>query len=299
MIIMLILFIDFMIRLHKVNNHKVVPRLPKQTLDTRPILGSELIPMTYATILALARKKSGKTQVIFDIIRHCVAPGTITHAFVATLNLDPTWLAIEEYCKENAIGFDAHTSTIDQDGGNILARLKATLDEEAKKRKEASAQQDEENEKPRQSKVLMVGGTDEQEDKVNRKVNKVRAKYQAPEVVIIFDDLSDELRSRILVKFFKDMRHYRAEIIIGTQYIHDLKPEQWKQVDYFLLFKGQSEDKLKDLYKHANIQIPFEQFKRIYEVATEQKYSFLTIDSTNQIFRSNFNREFDLEGTEK
>ena len=145
-----------------------------------------------------------------------------------------------------------------------------------------------------------VGRGAEVEEEPEDDKKKVRkSKYLAPEYMIIFDDLSSELKSRSLLSLLKFNRHFKAKLIISTQWVHDLLPESRKQLDLFLIFKGFPEIKLKEIYKDCDSSIPFETFLQIYHKATQKPYSFLYIDSRSDLFRRNFDSKFIIQGPEK
>ena len=273
-----------MIRLKKVNNHETKPILSGRPVDNRPVYGGELIAHCFATILCVARKKLGKTQLIGDITRHCVAPGAIVHAFVSTLYSDDTWLAIADWCAENGIGFDGYTSIYDDEGADQLARLITVLDKEAKANRDAIDSESDTG----QAKVLLSC-----DDKTGPNKKKL-PKYQSPQRVFIFDDLSDQLNGRSFKKFLKNMRHYKCKVLIGTQYLKDMEPQSLKQVDIWCVFKGQDEEKLKIIEECADLNIPFETFDKLYKVATAEPYSFLYIDAPNRILRKKFDQQFEI-----
>jgi hypothetical protein len=275
-----------MIRLKKINQHETKPMTSKKKVDTRPILGADLVPILYATILCLARKKLGKTQLNFDFIRHCIAPGSMVHAYVSTLHNDDTWTAIMEYCQENGIAFHGHTSLFDEEGHDQLARLVRVLNEEA----EAKRLEEESEAGTGETKVLMCC---DDPGPVNKRKPKLPS-HQSPERVFIFDDLSDELKTRSFAKFLKNMRHYKCKVIIGTQDLHDLLPASRKMVDIWALFKGQSVEKLETIHKDADLSVPFETFEQLYRVATKEPYSFLYVNATNQTLRKKFSQQFEL-----
>jgi hypothetical protein len=53
----------------KQTNNQIVKAIPIPNVDTRPIKGFDLIQELYANIFLCARKKSGKTSVIFKLIK--------------------------------------------------------------------------------------------------------------------------------------------------------------------------------------------------------------------------------------
>jgi hypothetical protein len=87
-------------------------------------------------------------------------------------------------------------------------------------------------------------------------------------------------------------RHYRAKIIISSQYLNHLLPESRKQIDVWMLFKGHPEKKLEEIYNDADISIPFDDFLALYKKATKHKFSFLYINTRGDEFRRNFNEQF-------
>ena len=82
----------------------------------------------------------------------------------------------------------------------------------------------------------MINDEDENEEP---KKKKKKSKYLAPEYMIIFDDLSSELKSRSLLSLMKFNRHFKAKLIISSQYLNDLLPESRKQIDLWLISKAE------------------------------------------------------------
>ena len=69
--------------------------------------------------------------------------------------------------------------------------------------------------------------------------------------MIVFDDLSGELKSKSLLNLLKKNRHYKSKLIISSQWIHDLLPESRKQMDVFIVFKGFTKLKMMEIYKES------------------------------------------------
>ena len=127
-------------------------------------------------------------------------------------------------------------------------------------------------------------------DKKKKKARK--SKYQVCDYMIIFDDLSGELKSKSIVELLKKNRHYRTKIILSSQYMNDLKPECRKQIDLFLIFKGFNSKKLEEIHRDCDSSVPLETFIEVYKQATEKLYSFLFIETREDTLRMNFDREF-------
>src|SRR4051812_31180254 len=80
--------------------------------------------------------------------------------------------------------------------------------------------------------------------KKNKKKKPKPQKHVAPDIIFVLDDLSTELRYKSVATLLKSNRHYRCKVILSSQYLHDLEPQSIAQLDYMLLFGGQTLDKL-------------------------------------------------------
>lgn len=267
----------------KINN-KTVRACPKlKPVDERPVKGAEYFPEIYGNIFCVAKKKSGKTTVIYNIVKNCISKETEVIVFASTVNKDDSYYTIRKYCESKGISFTAYTSLKDDDGNNQIAELVKFL--ELKAKAELEKEDEDEEEEPKRKSILLVD-TDSDEEPKRRK-----SKYRVPDYLLIFDDLSNELKDRWMRKLLKENRHYKAKVIVSSQWLHDMYPDERKQIDYFLVFKGLPEAKLTEIYKDADLSIPFDDFVTIYKCATKEKYSFLYIDTKNEQFRINFNTE--------
>ena len=264
--------------LKRINNEKVelVPQMGGS--DKRPIKGNALFPELYSNIFLCARKNSGKTSLIYTILKKCSGRDTKILAFVSTLFKDPAWLGIQEWAKKKGVYFEGHTSLSDEDNSDILDLF-------------VKSEQIPEEVEQEENKTAIVIKDDETEDPEKEKKEK-KEKYVAPEWIIILDDLSDEIKSRSLVALLKKNRHLKAKVIVSSQYFNDLLPSARKQIDTFIIFGGEPEAKLKEIYRSASVSIPFQQFQEWYHHATKDKYNFFYVDTRKDKFRQNFNLEF-------
>ena len=125
-----------------------------------------------------------------------------------------------------------------------------------------------------------------------------KSKYQAPEYIIVLDDLSSELKSSSLLGLLKWNRHYKSKVIISSQWLHDLLPESRKQIDLFLIFKGFPQEKIALIYKDCDSSVPFEIFYKIYKKSTKKPHSFIYIYTPSDQFRCNFDKQFIIHSHE-
>jgi hypothetical protein len=79
---------------------------------------------------------------------------------------------------------------------------------------------------------------------------------------------------------------------------NDLAPESRKNIDFWLLFAGHSDEKLLTIFENCDLNLTFELFKALYLDATKEKYNFLFVDKNRNEFRKNFNYLYDLSNTQ-
>lgn len=265
--------------LERINNVVVKP-IPASLIgagDTRKVKGYDLFPEPYCNIFIVAKKKSGKTTTIFEIVRKCTNKNSNVIVFCSTLNKDRSYKAIKKYCKEKGIAYIGYTSfTEDNILDNILSGLST----------EPAEDSDEEQDEPKRFRMYNT----EEDEKKERK-----DKYLAPEYLFIFDDLSNAMRHKTIAKLLKTNRHYKSKVIISSQYLNDLDPQSCKQIDNWLVFPGNPQEKLELIHKYADMSIDFEPFYEIYKDATQEKYNFLYIDTNNDELRKNFGQRYNIE----
>ena len=274
----------------KVNNVKC-RRIPnEESTDTRPTKGHEMCQHLYGNIFLCAKKNKGKTTVIWNFIQRCAGRDTIIVAFVSTLNNDKSWIQMRGQCEEQGKTFIGFTSLVDENGEDQLANFIEVL---KKKAGDPDALEVKEEPLPRPSLIEYGSPPTPSESKAERKPR--RTPYQAPEYIIILDDLSEELKKKSVASLLKKNRHYKCKVIISSQWLNDLAPDALRQMNVVCLFQGFSVDKLEEFYAKANLGIPFEQFHGMYNDATKEDYSFLYVDTDNGIYRKKFDREYQVE----
>jgi hypothetical protein len=276
------------ILLETINNEIVspIPMMGGEKPDNRPIKGANLFPEIYSNIFICSKKKTGKTSVIFKILKECSTKDTNIIVFCSTLHKDQSYKNIRKYFEARGNNFIGYTS-FKEDGQDQLFELVKHLQDKAEKDDE-----EEEKEVPKiKPENLLNFGEPEEEDKPKK---KRKEKYRSPEYIIVCDDISGELRNPALESLLKANRHYKMKVIVASQWANDLLPSQIKQMDYILLFRSHSIEKLQKLYKDADLSVPFSAFYKMYKTATSAPFGFLYIDTNNEEFRTNFNRKFFL-----
>jgi hypothetical protein len=264
-----------MITIKKINDTKIKKVKLKNDDSHKPIKGYDLFPEIYSNIFICSKKKSGKTTVLYNIIKKCSNKHTKIIIFCSTVHKDATYKTILNYLENKDIQYATYTS-LNEDGIDRLDELVQTL------------QHGEEFPEEKAYVNILDPPSEEEEEKERP------SKYRTPEYMIILDDLSTELKNKSLVSLLKKNRHFKSKIIISSQYWNDLLPESRKQLDYILMFKSMPENKLKEIYRDADLSLDFETFQKIYRYSTKEPFNFLYIDCINGDFRKNFNMKFNL-----
>jgi len=274
------------IKIKRINDVSVKKVRTSLDEDKRPIKGEKLFNELYSNIFLCARKMSGKSTVLYKIIKETCTPQTTVIAFASTLHKDDVWKSIVNMCKKRGIPFVGHTS-IFEEGADQLQALVQLLETEAEDKDEEDEEESEDDDGCIQC--------DHSEDEEEKEKKPRKSKFQAPEYLIILDDLSSELKSKSLVALLKKNRHYKCKICISSQYLNDLLPESRKQLDYMLAFKGQSKKKLEEIHRDCDIGVDLSDFIEIYHTATmNEPHNFLYIDTRKNMFRINFSKSIEI-----
>ena len=273
-------------KIKKINDIKIKPL--KFSKIELPIKGADLfdgLGGLYSNIFLLAKKRSGKSTVIYNILKNCAGRDTKIYIFCSTVNKDESYKKIMDYLDKKNIYYEAYTAISEDNINNlseIIDELKANQNEGNETIKEET------KEEPKKNNLLDFGDKVEEEKK-ERKPRKL--KYIAPENIFIFDDLGQLLRDPMVEQLLKTNRHYKSKVILSSQYLNDLKPASRLNLDYLLIWGGQPEEKLKIIHKDIDIATDLNNFLEIYEEATSEKYNFLYIDIRAEKYRKNFNEE--------
>lgn len=263
----------------RINNIKVKPVvIPKTPVEN--IKGHQLFETLYSNIFLLARKNSGKSTVIYNILRHSVNRNTTVLIFSSTCERDPTYDAIRQMLSKKRVPVVCQPS-IYEGKNNLISEFMEMA------RAFRSETDEEKNEKEPQPPPLCNFPTTSIPREQKPRVYK--PKKLAPEYIIILDDLGRMMRDGALAQLLKTNRHFRSRVILSGQNLHDLSPEEIRQLDYLLVFRSLSQDKISRIHTLADIGVDNEHFSNLYEQATRQPYSFLYIDVRNDTFRQNFN----------
>ena len=275
-----------MIRESTINNIVVKPLVNTvNNIDISKVKGGKLIPTVYNCTFLCAKRASGKTSTLAEILLRTSDKKTQFYIFCPTTKVDSSWITLIEKLESRGNVVNVFDSIMDGKV-NLLNDIMADLSIP----EESKIKTDDET-KPLGIKLNF--GDQEKKEKKEYKPKKISPKH-----IFVFDDISGELKNTALVSLLKKSRHFLSAVYISSQYIHDLQPQSIKQLDYFLCFRSFSRDKLEHIYKLLDLSIGLEKFVDIYDYCfrdPNERFSFLYIDVRSQTFRKNFNKNLTLE----
>lgn len=263
----------------------VIPE--KSRYEGKPIRNEAMSSELYSNMLLVARKKSGKTNIIFNYVRKSVGANTKVYVFASTWYRDATYKELRRYLEKKNIFVQGFTSLME--GRQNL--LKQILDEASKEEEKEDAeeeQQEEQKEDDWKERCLSsIFSTQKEEQKEEKKVKK--EKYVSPEMIIVLDDLHSEMKSSVISGLVTRNRHYKCKVIMSTQYTNMVPPQVWSNLDIVLLGHSLPMEKLELIHNRLDLTTPEEEFMDLYKKATSKPFSFLYIDVNKEQFRRNFN----------
>jgi len=281
-----------MFKTEKVSDNEIVAIKTKN--ESAPIKGEDWFPTKYPNVFILAKKNSGKTTVISNILDHCTGKNTKFIFIVSTIWKDPTWKKITNKWEKTNEVFTSQD--INEGGTNILNQFM----EDRKEPEQTLQAQPPPKPIITKARIPMVGAgnipniaaVEVAEPKPERK-----SRIITPEYIIVLDDLGASMRDKSLTQLLKTNRHLKTMVILSSQSLTDLLPTALNQLDYILAFGRIPEDKQEDLYDKLNVSISFDSFKNLYQDATRIPYSFLYINrgGKEDEYRKGFTEKYLLE----
>jgi hypothetical protein len=234
----------------------------------------------YNTTFLCAKRKSGKTSVLAEILDKTSNKHTVFWIFCPTTNIDDSWKAILKSLTDKGAQVNVFDSIMDGKT-NQLSKIIDTL-----------AKGDEHDEKQ----IKPVRKLISDETRIEQIRPEKKPKKLSPEHIFVMDDLSHELKNPALYKLLKNGRHLKAAVYLSFQYPNDLLPQGWKNCEYAICFKSFSEDKLEHIHRCLDLTIPIDKFVQLYSYVMQQRgYDFLFIDVKNELYRKNFNKKLVIE----
>ena len=267
-----------------------LPNNNKTTKKKKKALGYQYFEEPYANIFLCAKKKSGKTTLIYNIIKNTIDKNTTVIFFVSTFHNDETYRYIEKYLQKNNINYIIYTS-IYYDASNTKINLLDSITKriELKAASESNKQTKIVDDDLKYIKLSKISNVE------SRK--KRSSKYIVPEYLFVFDDISGELKYNLSYNtLIKHNRHYKCKTITSSQGYKDIPVTVRQNIDYLILYRNLSNDTLESIYDELQFDdLTFDQFKEIYLDVVAEPYYFLYIDTNNMELRVNFDKKIIVE----
>jgi hypothetical protein len=275
-----------MIREETLNNVVVKPLVNTVgNIDITKVKGGKLIPTVYNCTFLCAKRASGKTSTLAEILLRSSDKKTQFYVFCPTTKVDSSWITLIDKLESRGNIVNVFDSIIDGKV-NLLNDIMADL----------SMPEDTKIKTDDESKPLGIKLNFGDETKKEKK--EYKPKKIAPKHIFVFDDISGELKNPAVASLLKKSRHFLSAVYISSQYVMDLLPMSIKQLDYFLCFRSFSADKLEHIYKLLDLSIGLDKFIEIYDYCFKdpnERFSFLYINVREQTFRKNFNKTLIIE----
>ena len=270
-------------KIKQINNIKI-KAIKEDKCVQLPVKNKEMIDNAYANIFLLAKKRSGKSTLLYRLVKSCIDRETKIYIFCSTAYRDYTYQKLMDCFDKKSVHYEVYTSLM-EDGQNKLAEL---IDELKHDDKDTDDEDDDEIQHKEQ-KIYKLNDDDDDE---TTKKRKYKPKYLCPKNIIIFDDMGSSLKNdRNVEQLLKTNRHSKSRVIISSQYLNDISIASRLQLDYIIMFAGLPDNKILETYKNLDLAINFEEFYDMYNHATNEKYNFLFVDIRNEKYRHNFSHE--------
>lgn len=266
-------------------NTILVNPIPVYHPKTQNIKGNELVPILHSTVYICGMKGSGKSNVLFTLMKHCIDERTTVVGFYSTHEQDDNWIKIKKWLDENEIPNIFFDSIKDEDGTNNLALMMDKIKED--KVAEDKANKNKNKTESFIGNLIMASMGDEKEESEKNHGKSV------PKYLFIFDDLASTLKvDKTVETLLKKHRHFKSKVFISTQYPWDLGPGARNQMDIWCLFGRFSKEKLEQIYPDFTLPYGFEGlFYPAYKTFTKEEHNFLYVNRHNGELRSNFNKK--------
>lgn len=264
----------------KINDVKI-SKIQLPHVSEKKIRGSEMLPL-YSNTFICAKKNSGKTTLIFNILKKCSDKNTILDLFVSTIHKDRSWVQIVKYFENKGLRVNIHSSTT-EDGEDLIQNIIDIPVEDS----------DDESSSSEEEEVKFISIDEPEKERKKRK--KRKPSKLAQKRIIVLDDIGMELKKPVIDQLLKINRHLKSKVILSSQYLNDLSPQARRQIDVWILFNGCKKEKLQTIMRDCDSHLSYEKFEQLYKYATSKKYEFFYIDCHNSKFRKNFDTELVVE----
>ena len=257
----------------KMNDVKIDVLKAPEEFTEKTVKGWKWVKNPYSNIFTIAKKHSGKSTIVRNIVKNVIDKRTKVMIFSGSVSKDPVYLDMIKWMKDKEIKVETYPSFIVKNGGqkvNMIEQLMNVLSNSKSKADE------------------IVENEEKKLDFEDKRPKRKKKEKIVPELLLIFDDLGATLRDQSIATLTKLNRQFKIMNIFSFHAGTDVLPATQQQSDVTLLFGGYPEEKLEKLYESLVPTVDFETWKCLYNHATQKRFDFLYLDVRANEYRKNF-----------
>ena len=285
----------------KINNFKIKP-IVSNIISDKPWNGKDVFPgRQYFNLALLSHTGSGKTTVIYNLVKKFRDPHTVFMIFSSTYQLDPTYTEMIKWINSKKNELLVHDHFLQGTGSDKINLIEQFMEEYKNMLDEDGNSEPEEKKgdlliqrNPSTNLALLkyFASKGINLDKATETPKKTKAdlrkKLQKLNFIIIIDDLSKDLRKGNTIEtLLKKSRHYHARVFISSQTLSDIAPSSHAQLYALCLFSGMGEKDVEYIFNRYDMPVTKERFLQQYKEVIKTKYNFLTILPNERELRIN------------
>jgi hypothetical protein len=288
--------------LKKINNEIIKP-VKVDHIPIKNIKGWQIIPVLFFVLYVIGKKGSGKTNIINHVIKNKIDKNTKVIVFGTTHNSCEVWKKIKKKLEKNNIENEFYNSIVDGKTNNLDNLLKTFQENDAAEQQKIKDElKDNKEIKEEYTPLIDVEVLKYKKKKKYIKL-KIGKKLITPKYLIIFDDISHQLKTKDVSDLIKTLRHFKCAVIVSSQYPNDLELQARMQVDIECIFKGFDQEKIEEIFPQLNLpMLNKKEFYALYYNITKNsndhkdgnKNNYIYIDRNNEELRKNFNEKIIL-----
>lgn len=267
-----------------IKNHKDFEVKPvRGTAKKIKIIWDDLFPGYKSLRFFLVGKTlAGKSTIIYNLLKHIVS--NLTHLIVISESVSTDDVTIKLIERFNKIL--PKVTVYDKLDINTINKAVHEMTEVVKMYKNQD-----DDDTPNQNTPHSIF---DRFNKILKPVAKTKKKKRVDDDIIFpynicyIDDVAQrQLRQEYMYSYIKKSRHM-GSLLICSQFFNDLNNSSRNQMSHFILMKGITDVKLKQIYEELAGNMSFKEFMELYLYCTSDPYSFMMISNRGEV-RKNLN----------
>lgn len=282
-----------------INKIKITPIVTKSGYNRKNVRAFDYFQEPYSIITLYAKKKSGKSNVIYRCLEECATKGTNVMIFASSCHTDDVYKQMKKMLKKKGCNVQIKPHFI-ENGVNLIQQflhLKENINDDS----EDEIELVQKTYIPKTIPYLeFPGSTPLSVLQKRKKKPEKKDKLLTPENIFIFDDLSSEMRNPWISRLLTRNRHVLSKVFISCHGVHNIHPDGLRMVDVHLLFPHLDREKVEAIVDMCGLSFSCDTKKdkflwELYKDATSKPYNFLYCDYGNMQFRKNFNEVYNVD----